>query len=227
MLGATIVGCTVQPAPIVIHEDKRDTVWLKFDPASGAGHSHPYEITPEQMTRVLSGVHVQKRDVVGGFGLYFGDKEGAPAFSATQITLVAPLLATALRKASPKDMATFYLTTYDKDQGRLVTSGGLFVREGRMFVIVANAHTSPISVQYENTYELDTHDEPLLPIARKKFLVGFKPKHAWVPNGELRGKAGYERYEDESKLVIIDLSKLFAQPGPPAPSASAPTPPSP
>ena len=206
-----LAGCTAQPAPIVIHEDKRDTIWLKFDPESGAGHSHPYQITPEQMTRVLSGISVQKRDAVGGFGLYFGDKEGAPAFSPTQITLIAPLLSTALRKASPKDMATFYLLAGDKDLGKLVTSGGLFVREGRMYVILANAHTMPSSVQYENTYELDTHDEPLIPIARKKFTVGFSPKEAWIPNGTLRGKDGYERYMDESKLVVIDLQKLFAQ----------------
>lgn len=209
-----LTGCAVQPAPIVIYEDKRDAVWLKFDPRSGAGHSHPYEITPEQMTRVLSGLFVQKRDPVGGFNLLFGDKEGAPAFTASQITLVAPLLATALHKASPKDMATFYLMTPDKEHGRLVTSGGLFVREGRMYVILANAHTAFVSVQYENTYELDTHDEPLLPIARMKFIVGFKPKHAWIPNGAARENDGYEPYDDEAKVVIVDLQKLFAVPRP-------------
>lgn len=221
---AVLAGCVTEPAPIVIHEDKRDTIWLKFDPESGTGHSHPYQITPDQMARVLSGLYVQHRDVVGGFGLFFGDKEGAPAFSATQITVIAPLLSTALRKASPKDMATFYLLTGDKDLGKLVTSGGLFVRDGRMYVIVANVHTSPSSVQYENTYEIDTHDEPLLPIARKKFVVGFSPKRAWVPNRELRGKDGYERYVDESKLVIVDLQKLFAQADPDPAQAKPATP---
>ena len=206
----------------MIHEDKRDTIWLKFDPESGTGHSHPYQIAPEQMTRVLSGIYVQKRDVVGSLGFLFSDREGAPAFSPTQITLIAPLLSAALRKASPKDMATFYLLTGDKDLGKLVTSGGLFVREGRMYVILANAHTTPSSVQYENTYELDTHDEPLLPIAKKKFIVGFNPKQALIPNGQLRGKDGYERYLDESKLVIIDLQKLFVQPDLPAPAPSSP-----
>jgi hypothetical protein len=214
LLSILIAGCTAQPSPIVIYEDKRDYVWLKFDPLAGRGHSHPYEIAAEQMTRILSGVYVQKRDTAAGFNLLFGDKDGAPAFSATQVKLLAPLLATALRKASPRDMAAFYLTAYEKDQGRLITSGGLFVREGRLYFILANAHTTPSSVQYENTYELDLRDEPLLPMARMKFIVGFKPKQAWIPNGELRGHARYDGYEDAAKLVVVDLQKLFAPSSP-------------
>jgi hypothetical protein len=221
------MGCKTEPAPIVIYEDRRDSIWLKFDPESGSGHSHPFQISPVMMARILAGVYVQHRDVVAGFGMFFGDKEGDPAFTATQIAFAAPLLVEALRKASPKDMATFYLVSGDKREGKLVTSGGIFVQDGRLHLILANARTSPVSVQYENTYVFDQREEPLVPLARKKFIVGFHPAEAWVPNKNLRGKAGYESYVDEAKLVIVDLQALAALPMSSSSPAKAASPSSP
>jgi hypothetical protein len=211
-----LAECAV-PAPIAIYEDKHDSIWLMFDPEAGAGHSHPASIAPEQLAIVLRGVRGQGRDVIGGFGL-FQEDDSAPVFSLAEITLLAPFLSQALKKASPQDMVTFYLTVPDPNRGKLVTSGGLFVRGGRLYLILANARTSPSSVQYENTYEIDTRDQPLLPIARYKFTVGFTPREAWIPNAQAKKQDGYEGYVDESKLLVIDLSRL------PAENPSSPTP---
>ncbi|MGH7209549.1 MAG: hypothetical protein ACREIL_09220 [Nitrospiraceae bacterium] len=220
VLCVLLAACAVRPAPIVIYEDRLDSIWLKFDPEAGTGHDHPALLTPEQVAMILRGVRVRHRDIVGGFGL-FADNEGAPAFSAPEITRVAPYLSQALKKASPKDMVTLYLTTVDPTLGKLVTSGGLFVRKDRLYFILANARTSPSSVQYENTYELDTRDEPLLPIARYKFTVGFTPDSARIPNAQLRGQKEYKRYIDESKLLVIDLKRLAE----PEKSSTSPVPP--
>ncbi|MGH7228836.1 MAG: hypothetical protein ACREIH_06420 [Nitrospiraceae bacterium] len=213
-------GCATGPAPIVIYEDAQTSVWLKFDPDSGSGHSHPASIPPEEIAKVLHGVWVIHRNVVTGFGL-FSDHEGAPAFSPNLIARLTPYLCDALKKASPKDLVTFYVVTGDPQLGMLVTSGGLFVRQDRLFFILANAHTSPSSVQYTNIPEVDNRDQPLLPIARYKFTVGFSPKEAWIRNAKARGTEGYERYLDESKLLIIDMPRLFAKtdPSPAVPSS--------
>jgi hypothetical protein len=88
----------------------------------------------------------------------------------------------------------------------------LFVQQDRLYFILANAYTSPSSVQYENTYEIDTRDQPLLPIVRYKFTAGFSPQEAWIANSKVRGTESYERYVDEAKLLVIDLPRLFAQP---------------
>jgi len=202
-------GCTTAPAPVVIYEDRQDAVWLMFDPAAGTGHSHPASITPEQIMKVLQGVRVRGRDVFVGFGV-FADEEGVPAFSLTERTRLATHLAQALKKASPKDLVTFYIVTQDPDRGKLVTSGGLFVRQNRLYFMLANAHTSPSSVQYENTYEIGTRDQPLLPLARYKFTVGFMPPQALVSKAEVRGTRDYQGYMDESKLLVIDLGRLFS-----------------
>lgn len=213
ILALLITGCVTEPAPIVIYEDKRDSIWLKFDPeATGAGHSHPVTIPAERMEVILGGVLVADRSQI--IGTIKGDEtDWAPAFTPIQIKTLTPLLSEALRKASPKDMATFYLVIMDREHGKLVTSGGLFVRGRRLYFILANFRTMPSSKIYETTYEIDTRSEPLLPTARFQFALGFRPKQAWIPNGEVRGKDGYERYLDESKLLIIDLNRLFAETG--------------
>jgi hypothetical protein len=80
-------------------------------------------------------------------------------------------------------------------------------------VILANVHTSPSSVQYENTYEPNLGDQPLLPIARYKFEVSFEPADAWIPNRQAKKQDQYDRsYVDEAKLLVIDLSRLPAGP---------------
>ncbi len=203
-------GCVTDPAPIVIYESRLESVWLHVDPKAGAGHSHPVSITPDQMAAVLKGVRVKSRDVIGGFEL-LSDKDSVPAFSTREILALAPHLSQAFKKASPKDIATFYVTTQDTGHGALITSGGLFVRNEHLYFILANVRTSPSSIQYENTYELDIKDQPLLPIARFKFVAGFSPKEVWVPNDQARKLDGYGSYLDEAKLLVIDFKRL--QPG--------------
>jgi hypothetical protein len=219
-LMALLAGCATGPAPIVVYEDQQTSVWLQFDPEAGTGHDHPASLAPEQMARMLQGIRVTGRDVIGGFGL-FGEKKGSPVFTPSQITMLAPYLSQAMKKASPQDMVTFYLIT--NGGGSRVTSGGLFHRKGHLYVILANAHTSPSSVQYENTYEPNLHDQPLLPIARYKFEVSFEPKDAWIPNSQAKRQDQYDAYYvDESKLLVIDLSRLMADPAIPSPPVPSP-----
>ena len=207
LAGCLFLGCVADPLPIIIHEEEPLSVWPKFDPSSGTGHSHPANVSTEQLTAVLRGIGLQARDHIAGFGL-FANKSHAPAFFRPEVAVLAPLLSQAFAKASPKDMVTFYLISQNADQGELVTSGGLFLRNRHLYVILANAHSSKYSVQYENTSAIDTRDQPLLPVARYRFSTVFTPREAWIPNDQVRGKDGYGRYFDESKLIVVDLDRL-------------------
>ncbi len=209
VIASALTGCASDPQPIVIHQEPSQAIWLKFDPRSGEGHSHPATITPEQMTVVLRGVRARARDIVGGFG-HFAGQEAAPAFLPMDIPDLATRLSLALGKASPKDIVTFYLTRNDVTRGQVITSGGLFVRGRYLMLILANAHTSPYGVQYENTSSIDTSDQPLLPISRFKFTAEFSPPDARIPNAQVQGKEKYEGYVDDSKLLVLDLSRLSA-----------------
>jgi len=195
-----------------VYESRQVSVRLDFDPRAGAGHSHPVSLTPEQMATVLKGVRMRERDVVVGFGFLRDEDGGAPAFSTHEILVLAPHLAQAFAQASPKDLVTFSMVAHDPGRGPVVTSGGLFVRNGHLYVILANARTSPTAVQYENTYEADLKDQPLLPIARFKFTAGFVPSEARLPLRAALEADGYPGYVDESKLIVLDLARLFGQP---------------
>lgn len=205
--GELLAGCATGPAPIAIYESRQESVWLHFDPKAGTGHSHPASITPEHMTAVLKGVRVKNRDVIGGFDLLSG-ADGSPAFSSKEILALGPHLSQALKKASPKQIATFYLIEATPEQGALVTSGGVFIRNTYLYLILANARTSPFSVQYENTFTPDMRDNPLMAIARFKFTVSFSPPDLRIANSQAKEKDLYDGYVDESKMVVIDLARV-------------------
>lgn len=206
---STLGGCAADPPPIVIHDEKPLSVSIQFDPSNGTGHSHPAALSHEQMMAALRGIGVRSRDTITGFDV-FSTKGSSPAFTTAEASILAPYLRQALAKASPKDMATFYALTRDITKGELVTSGGMFVRGRYLYVILANAKTSPYSNQYENAHTVDTRDRPLIPISRYRFTATFTPESAWIPNKQVRGDDGYDRYLDESKLVVIDLDQLHA-----------------
>lgn len=217
-----LAGCVSGPQPIVIHEDDRARVTLMVDPAAGLGHSHPYTITPEQMALVLEGVWVKDRNAIVGFGL-LGDRKGTPAFPATVVARLAPYMAKALSQASPKDLVTFYVTRQDEARGSLVTSGGLFVRGDRLYFVLANVRTRPseTSNDFSTAIELDNRDAPLEPIGRFRFTVGFSPAQAWIPYADAKRESGYEPYMDDSKLVVINLSRLLTRTEAPPQGAGA------
>jgi hypothetical protein len=215
-------GCAAGPAPLKIHDTPRESIWIMFDPHAGAGHSHPAEISTVQMAQVLSGIRVKSRDAFGLGGLLGKGSEGIRAFGARDITLLAQYLPEALRKASPKDVVTFYLTDLEPNVGRVVTSGGVFVRNGDLFFILANHRTALSAGTFEATaYELDARETPLFPMGRFRFTVGFTPNEAHIPNAHAKQRDAYDGYVDDSKLAVIALDRL-AEPEHPAPAPAAP-----
>jgi hypothetical protein len=217
LLGALILGgCAETPSVIVIADDPLERITVARDPAAGRGNSHPYRISAEDMARVLKGILVKDRNALVGFGI-MKDRLGTPAFPSTLIARLAPHLANALGRASPRDLVTFYVTKPESPKGPLVTSGGLLVRDHFMYFMLANLRTPPseISNDFSSAMELDNRDAPLQPIGRFRFTVEFAPAEAWVPYARARTLAGYEDYMDEAKMVVIDLTRLLGAPAAP------------
>jgi hypothetical protein len=208
-----LAGCFSGPEFIPIYNTSMIDVRVMHDMQTSKRHNHPYTITADAMAKALGGVQVEERDTITGIGI-FGSKEGKPAFSRTEIAHVSPHLVEALRKASPKDLATFFMYVNDGHQKRAVTSGGLFVDGNHLHVILANWRSVPSGGQdYTVAMEVDTRDEPLLPISPFRFRVGFYPTEAWVRNRSERYDPGFpayhSTYEDPAKYVVIDLDSLL------------------
>jgi hypothetical protein len=207
-------GCFSVPASVPIFSTPATDVRLMLDTHTKTGHNHPYAITADALAKVLSGVQVEERDTITGIGI-FGSKEGKPAFTRTEIANVSSHLVEALRKASPKDLATFYMYVNDGHQRRAVTSGGIFVDGNHLHVILANWRSVPSGGQdYTVAMEVDTRDDPLLPISPFRFRVGFYPAEAWVRNRSERYDPGFpayhSTYEDPAKYIVVDLETLLA-----------------
>lgn len=199
-------GCTVSPPPIPIHDEPSLLVEVAYDPHAGTGHSHPGAVSADQVITILKGLQLQGRDVAGAFGL-LGDDSRTPAFVDRDAAALAPHLAAGLSKASPRDLVTFHLVQRDSQRAPLITSGGMFLRNRHLYIILANARTSPSSVQYETTYEPNSRLSPLLPIARFKFKTEFRPAGWRIETAEAKRMDGWEGYLDESKVVVVDLGR--------------------
>ena len=209
-------GCNTTSSAIPIHNDPFTSIWLTFDKAGETPHRHPYTLTADAMAKILAGVQVEERDTISGLGL-FGSKDDKPAFSQGEIGRLGRHLIEALKKASPKDMATFYMVVSDANHKRSITSGGMFVdSQGRMHITLANWRSTPSGGQdYTTAMEVDTRDEPLLPISPFRFRVGFQPNEAWLKTRQARGEARFPAYRsaygDPAKSIVIELDYLLKQ----------------
>ena len=207
-----VLGCTAVPSPIPIRDEPAILVDVAYDARAGSGHSHPARIKETHLLAALTGLELQGRDVTGTLEIL--DHElVSPAFTDKTAGVLVPLLIEGLRKASPKDLVRFYLVQRDPQRGPLISSGGLFVRNRHLYIILANGRTSPSSVQYENTYEFNPRLDPLLPIVRLKFKTAFVPEDWRVATEEAKRTDGWDGYLDESKVVVLDLDLLAQNEG--------------
>lgn len=200
-------GCLATPQPIVISQTTGQVVEVRYDARAGKGHSHPRALTVSQITSILKGVQIHDRDLVGTAGLLMGS-DAVPAFTDKDVAALAPHLVAGLAKASPVDLVSFYLAQRGSNRAPLITSGGVFIRNQRLYLILANARTSPSSIQYENTYETNSLSNPLLPIARFKFVAGFVPADWRVVTSDAKRLDEWDGFLDESKVLVIDLARV-------------------
>ncbi len=75
-----------------------------------------------------------------------------------EIELLAPRLLEGLGLAVPQELVTFYISQPVNATKREVTSGGMYVRDGHLHVIISNHRTSyeipPAGLIYDRRYPL-------------------------------------------------------------------------
>jgi hypothetical protein len=205
LLIVTLVGCSpTQFTTLTIYETPQSFVRLEVDRTleHGAGHSHPSDISPEQMATVLRGISIQEPLTRLPFYDDLSVPRRHPAFSESDIAFWAPLLSQALSKATAAELATFYQSTKRSGTTREVTSGGLFVHGKELHLVLSNLqsethHTADIGFA-------DTQDDRLTPmrsLAPQRGRLLFVPESALVP----RSPEGLSRLfqEDRRELVVL------------------------
>ncbi|ALA58535.1 hypothetical protein [Nitrospira moscoviensis] len=206
LLLSLLAGCASAPAPRTVHQDSRTVVQLRIDQRAKSGHSHPAGLTRDQMVAILSGVRVRSdREAI--HRLFSGEAEERPAFTSEEVWALAAPIAKALAQAKPDELVTFYRRVSDQTVGLAFTTGGIFVRGDEVYVILANSRQIPADAMALGipAYEMDPVDDPLLPLRRAGYTVGFVPKEAEVHG--VPGTWTWE-YSDPGKVVVINTALL-------------------
>ncbi|MGQ0811931.1 MAG: hypothetical protein ACT4OO_12010 [Nitrospiraceae bacterium] len=220
-LGMCVACSTPEFTTTTIYESPQAFVRLELDRTlkSGEGHSHPIQVTADQMAAVLAGVRVDEPVAKIPVLDEISKQRYHPAFNESDIQVFAPLLAHALGMATPEEVITFYRTRDLSAIRREVTSGGLFVQGEQLHFILSN-YRSPTHFIADIGVAETTDDRmtPMKPLAPQKGRLGFEPQEAHVSSVP----AGVRRvfYWDQREIIILFRKltprPLFPSPAPPA-----------
>jgi hypothetical protein len=191
-----------------IYDSPMQFVRLEVDHTVGGGHSHPADITPAEMVAVLSGIMINERPrLIPSLPFSSKDEEPPrrPAFNATQIRFLAPLLAKGLGTAAPEEVVTFYLATQQTAIIRKVTSGGIFMDGDELHIVLSNYRSPTHYAPDPGTSETYDRLTPLRSIAPQQTTLDFEPATAIVPprKGLLSGL-----FQPDRREIIVLFKRL-------------------
>jgi hypothetical protein len=202
-------ACAIPAIPArIVYENPTDFVRLEADPyafheITQTLHSHPADIEVEEMARLLKGFSVQEyRNVLQQ--LFGGKAELEPVFRDEEIAWLAPRLSQALAAARPDERAAFYISYPQTSIKREITSGGLYVHNGRLHFILGNYRIVYGIPAYGMVYD---RRYPVSPTAAKGFNLFFNPAEAVEKQKSTWWEMLSGRKKDE---VVINLHKLPA-----------------
>jgi len=179
VLSSYVVGCaTSEFFTVTIYDSPQRVVRLqtKSIEDTEGGYSHPASISIEQMTSVLTGLYVD----VGSTSF---SKSGTRrrAFSDSEIKFFAPLFVRGLEQATPEEVVTFFETAEISDLQEATTSGGVFVREKALYIIMSNYGVKTAIWQDTDQYEPPQRLSPLDPMAPEPGRLVFEPSEFMIP----------------------------------------------
>ena len=200
-------ACAVPHVPSrIVYEDPTNFVRVEADhrvlpDRPETRHSHPAMVGADDMTAILKGLHVRDRRLKIHVWIS-GEAASEPAFTETEIEMLATKLADALSKATPDERVSYYLSYPQTSVKRQVTSGGLYVKDSELHFTVSNHREIYGIPAYGMVYD---RRYPVLPISPKDFDVFFDPAHAVVPKTRSVWDVIWGLEQDD---VVIDLNKL-------------------
>jgi len=136
-------GCASPPYySYLIYENP--TSFVRLEVASWADtdlpqtwNAHPVTLSRRQMYEALRGLRVREHRSVPILWVR-GMAEIEPLFREEEIELLVPKLLEGLELAVPQELVTFYVSHPVNATKREVTSGGLYVTEGQLHIILSN-----------------------------------------------------------------------------------------
>ncbi|MDF0664913.1 MAG: hypothetical protein P0119_02430 [Nitrospira sp.] len=205
MLLLGLTSCQNRLPTVSLYDDPTRFVRLEIDHIVGGSHSHPTDITTDEMTAVLSGVMiVEPRLQLPSLPFTSKDEEPPrhPAFNAAEISFFAPLVTKGLGTATSEEIVTFYQSTQQTALIKQVTSGGIFIDGDELHIILGNYRsTTNYASDPGIGAAIDGRSAPLQPIAPQETKLDFEPAAAVAPSRE--GILSRLFRPDRRELVVL------------------------
>ena len=199
-VGCAIPGFIVQP----VEDDPSLFVGLasSSDGASDTEtrHDHPVEWTTGDLQAVLKRLAIQE-----GSGLLDSSRRQQAVFSQEDLTLLIPALQQTFKIARPSDWIVFAVWGGSpKTQGLEVTSGGIFLQDQELHILLAN-HRERVSSEEDGIQAI--RKNPFHALREVKRSLLFYPNNYVIESGNNWIMSGFESPVSE---IILDYQALLA-----------------
>jgi hypothetical protein len=213
-VGCAHPGMTIQP----VEDEPSLLVGLASSPdGSSAGdtrHDHPVEWTTGDLQAILKRLTIQDRS-----GLLDSPRPPQRVFSQEDLTHFIPALQHTFTLARPSDWIVFAVWGSSEDtQGLVVTSGGLFLQDQQLHILLAN-HRERVSSEEDGIHAI--RKNPFHSLRDVKWALLFSPANYVVASRRTWIGSGFESPVSE---LVLDYRALMATNTPePSPETKAPT----
>jgi len=155
------------------------------------------------MTRLINGMTVKEHRI--WLQKWFqGEAPLVPVFKEDEVTLLIPQLVEAFASARYNERVTFYLSQPQTSVKRVITSGGFYMHNDRLHILLGNWQIVYGIPTYGMIYD---RRYPMRPTAAKGFDLYFEPSDVVVNQGSSMWDTIFANTKDE---LVIDMSRWQA-----------------
>ena len=184
----TACGTTAQSNK-VLFEDPRGTVSLQTISDQSIQASHPIDLKPALIARVLSGMQIQ--EYLQYYQQTMTGEAITPVFLPEEVQFLAPRIAKALTTAATGEAVAFLITSPRPGTGSLVfmetTAGSLYAYDQSLYVILSQYRYDPMLT---NMHYAAYRPRPLDPSGLRNRILLFTPSAALRSDNVHRPEGG-------------------------------------
>lgn len=207
LTSALLLSCAIPQVPArIIYEDPVNYVRLEEDAGvlpewPPSHHAHPAVIPAEKLRAILSGLKIQEHRIAPQRWIQ-GEAPLVPAFSDEEVALLATQISEALVQAKYNERVTFYLSLPQTSAKRVITSGGLYVQDSRLHLLLGNWQIVYGIPTYGMIYD---RRYPMRPTAAKGFDLFFEQ-----PDAVIQVKSSWldSLFANSTDELVLDLTKI-------------------
>ena len=173
---------TTAPPGKTFFEDPRGTLSLQTISDQSIQASHPIDLGPAILSKVLQGIEIREKEPFGMQKMLAGPSPAVPVFSDDRIQFLAPLLAEGLRKATPNESVGFLVQTLHdgslfESSATETTAGSLYVY-GRQLYLTLTQYRSSVARANQNVGRGTARPRSLDFTGLRDQVLSFSPKSA-------------------------------------------------